>query len=231
MVNSLLILAFISFLLSVVASLALSFFAKKITREITNILVAVHFLLLAAFLSTYSRTGSILFPSLTNYFILGSFCLGIITSGIILKTQYPTMLKMYFLLYIISIPLFIISPSRILGFIVTADINAMQRDRIHVTDNYFLIAQTDHRNFGANPLPYKLTREMGLFHRTLHRDIMLPGICDSVNVIQKMRDSINVRFFFSHNHAIDSLDQILVLTPVRDNRRIITRKPKTINNQ
>lgn len=196
-----------------------------------NIIILVHFLLMAAFLSTYGYTGSIQFPSLSNYIFLGSFCLGIVTAGMILKSQHSTLLKAYFVLYILSLPLFILSPSRVLGFIVTGDINAIQRDRIHVTGNYFLVAQTDHRNCGSKPLPYKLTREMGLFHRTLQRDIMLPGICDSVNVIQRMPDFIRVRFFFTHNNANDSLDQLLGLTPVRDSSRFITRKPKTIDNK
>lgn len=229
MFTPLFILAFACYLLSLALALAGTFLTHIIPRIFINFSIVIHFLLLAAFIINFRYVGSIVHPAYANYIFLSFFCFGIITAGMIMRNKYPVFIKVYFILFLISLPLFIISPSRLLGFIVTGDINALHRERIHVSGNYFLVAQTDHRNNVKQLLPYKLTREMGMFHRTLQRDILLPETCDSVRIIDRTKDYIRIRVYYSDDHVKDSIDKTLGLNPVLDSTRVITRQPQKIS--
>lgn len=226
MFTPLFILAFTAYLLSVALALVGVIFSAKIPAIFIRITIVIHFMLLSICILFFNRLGTLENPSFVNILFLSFFCLGIIASGIIIRAGYPLYLKLYFLLFIISIPVFIVTPSRVLGFVVTGDIHSIHRNRIHITDNYFLVAQTDPQKEKSIRIPYKLVKEIGMFHRTLQRDIVLPEFFDSVRIIEKEQDSIRVRFFFSMDSIVDSLDQSLNIKPLRDSSRIITRQPK-----
>lgn len=230
MVTPLFILAFTCYILSIALAFAGSIFSRKIPTKYINITISIHVILLIICVTLFNRLGTIENPSVINYLFLIFFCLGIASSGIIIRSDYPIYLKTYFLLFLISIPLFIVSPSRVLGFIITCDIHAIHRNRIQVKDNYFLVAQSENQEKSNRRVPYKLIREMGMFHRTMQRDIMIPEIYDSLHIMEGKQDTILIRFFFSYDNIKDSIDQSLSLIPFRDSSRTITRQSQKIKH-
>ena len=87
-----------------------------------------------------------------------------------------------------------------IGFIASGEIHAYSPDRIHLNENYFLVQQNE-TSHPPHPdsVYYKAVREMGMFHKTLKRDIALPRNYDSVSVISAPGDEvIKLKVFREH---------------------------------
>ncbi len=204
MPSQLFIIAVTCYLVSVIAALTLSFFVKLIPSPFVVIMIVIHFIMLGCwfFLNNYIDAGSI------NYFFLASFCLGILTSGIILRSGFPIYLKLYFSIFLLSLPVFIIAPSRVLGFIVTGNFTTANPQRFHLSGNYYLVEQqgTSTPSYG-DTLFFKMVREMGVFHSTLARDIQLPRETDSVIILSNPDENpLWLRGYYLKEQHTDSFD-------------------------
>lgn len=233
MSSTLFILTITCYLLSLVATLTASFFARLIPARLVNIGMILHLLFLIAFIFIPKNQNSLELPGSSNYLFLSFFCTGILVSGVLLRKTYHPVLKGYFALYLLSALLFIFSPSRMLGFIASGQPDSFDPPRFHIADNYFLVGQdrtSRSENIGVS---FKLVREMGFFHKTLSRNIMIPPETDSVKLIDYIpQKSMMVRTFFSPGNTTDSSDILIEFVIVRDSSEVITRmKPGDINRK
>lgn len=186
---ALFILSITLYLVSMVASLIGSFFSRFIPSRLINTIIIFHFLSLIVWLILPKPDDSLIMPVTSNYFFLTFFCTGILLAGLILKGSYKPVFKIYFTLFLLSLVFFIVSPSRLIGFISTGKTDSYNPDRIHLSENYYLVQQNE---TGVAPHPdsvyYKAVREMGMFHKTLLRDIALPVDYDSIQVDNSLQN-------------------------------------------
>jgi hypothetical protein len=190
-----------------VGTLIGSFFVKHIPDRIIQAAIIIHFLIFIAWLLFRNNNDTLVSPGLSNYFFLAFFCSGILCAGIIARLKYPIYLKLYFFVYLLSLLVFVLIPSRVIGFIASGNLKAINPDRIHIRDNYYFVEQksmlagksTDHKQ-------YKLIREMGMFHKTLARDINLPvGTDSALMMTTELSEEFRLMIYYSDSLKTDSL--------------------------
>jgi hypothetical protein len=173
---------------SILFSLLLFVLNKSISNNIGKLFLVFHFFLLIIWIVSQ------LFAGKTNngfdiVFLL-FICFGIISSGFYLRKTGYKRLKIYTSLYLLTILFFVISPSRTIGFIGTGTLNFYNPNKIHITENYYLIEQIAITDVTTAQNSYKVIREMGFYHRTIKRDIPLFDSINSIKLINYKRDSI-----------------------------------------
>lgn len=188
--------------------------------------IIFHFLVLIFWLFLRSDLETVATPGNSNYLFLFFFCSGILVAGMMIRKIYPIYLKIYFSLFLLSVLVFLVSPSRILGFITSGNINAISAKRIHLTENYYLIEQQYVKTQLKDSLyPFKVVREMGFFHKTLARDVAIPVTSDSTKVLDfTENENIFVRIYFRNGKSADSLDKMVPLKMTGERSNSITKK-------
>jgi hypothetical protein len=204
-----------AFIISVVIGIILLIAGKGLKKEKFMLLISIHVILLVAligFLIINKNQSS-------NYLFLLFVCSGIILSGIAWKSDIQAFLRIYFSIFLLTIPLFIFSPSMLLNFLTTMSFNNPNDSMFLLKDNYYIEKQKASLKGGEN---YKLIKKKGMFHQTIVRDIEFGGKLDSIKVLQfKEGDEIIVRGYSSVvTHVstdIDSMDQSLKLIVKKQN--------------
>jgi len=228
MTPSLFILSISFYLVSLVAALVGSFFVRHIPERLVNTGMIFHILVFIFWLVFRSDAETVANPGNSNFLFLSFFCSGILVAGMMIRKMYPVYMKIYFSLFLLSVLVFLVSPSRVLGFICSGNINAISAKRIHLKENYYFVEQQS----VASPLndsiqAFKVVREMGFFHKTLTRDVMLPATTDSANVLEfKENENIFVRIYFLRGNNTDTVDIQVPLKSTRDSSSIITKQKK-----
>ncbi len=214
------------YLVSLVTSLIGALFVKHIPERLVNTGMIFHVLVFLFWLVFKNEVETVSSPGNSNYLFLSFFCSGILVSGLVLRMMYPIYMKLYFSLFLLSVVLFIASPSRVLGFICSGNINAISAKRIHLKENcYFIEQQSVKTNFADSLRAYKVVREMGIFHKTLTRDVALPVSTDSAKVLDfKENENIFVRIYFLRGNKADSLDMDVSLISSIDSSSTITKQ-------
>ena len=93
-------------------------------------------------------------------------------------------------------------------------------------ENYYFVEQQSliksNRDQSSN---FKVVREMGFFHKTLAREVLLPQKTDSILMLDfKENKNIFVRIYFNNNKSTDSLDLNVPLVSKSDSSNVITNK-------
>lgn len=175
----LLYVAIITYILSNIIALALVFTGKKLSPSWFRMLASLHLIFGLVFIFNLI-TNKEESPRYLSFLIF--FCSGIITGGLALGRETPLPLKIYFGLYCLSVFAFILSPSSVLNFLLTANVN--QHDELlSVRENYFLEKQSSTFRTDSSGTSYKLIEKKGMFHKTIARDLMFGGNLDSFKVI------------------------------------------------
>jgi hypothetical protein len=225
MSSTLFILTITCYLLSLVATLTASFFARLIPGKLVNAAVILHVLFLISYLFAPGSTNPLSLPGWSNYLFIAFFCSGILISGVLVRKPYHLILKGYFLLYLLSAMVFIFSPSRMLGFIASGQPDSFNPPRYHIADNYYLVGQDRSGGSEQGNIAFKLVREMGFFHKTLTRNILLPPATDSLKLLEyQEQKGMKIRAFFLSGNISDSTDLSLNFMIARDSSEVITRK-------
>jgi hypothetical protein len=208
------------FILSLVTGLILMIAAKGLKREKFLLLSSVHGMFLLAFLASLLLHGS---ASVYNYFFMTFICSGLVLSGIAWRSDAPGILRIYFSLFALTIPLFLFSPSMLLNFLLTMHYRGSNEPPLQVTGSYFLEKQSVSKKMDDQPY-YKLIRKKGLFHQTLQRDIDFGGRLDSIKLIEfSPGESLTIRGYTSIvTHVSSDIDSADI--PLRIN----TTKPGAI---
>lgn len=128
-------------------------------------------------------------------------------------------LKIYFGIYCLSVFVFIVSPSSLLNFLLTANF-ATHADMIPVRGNYFIERQTSTFSQDPTEIGYKLIEKKGMFHRTIARDLNFNGKIDSLKIVSfdEFKTAV-VRGYTGRKNfvedKIDSVDVTINLNPTR----------------
>ncbi len=182
-------------------------------------LASLHVIFGVLFLFTF-LTNKEESPRYVSFLIF--FCSGIITGGLALGTSTNLFLKIYFGIYCLSVFVFIVSPSALLNFLLTANF-VRHSDRIPVWDNYFIERQTSTFSPDSAEIGYKLIEKKGMFHRTIARDLNFNGKLDSIAVVSFEEFSTAVVRGFTSRKSfvedkIDSVDITIDLNPTKKDK-------------
>ncbi len=221
---TLFIISICSYLISMVGGLIATFFVGLIPKKFITWFAIFHIVLFGVWLIIKNKDETIFNPGYSNIVFLLFFCSGVFIAGMFLRSAYPLYLKIYFSAFLLSLAVFIISPSRVLGFIASGSLKAINPARFHVSENYFLVAQqeTKLRSTDKSIKPFKLVREMGMFYKTLSRDVLLPETTDSVHLLQSNFDKlVTIRVYFDEASNSDSVDMKINIGNGKDNSKTI----------
>lgn len=170
------------FIASLIAGLALMIAGKDMKRDRFLLLSALHGIFLFGFIASIllKKNDS---ENIYNYFFMAFVCSGIILSGLSWRSQSPFALRIYFSIFILTIPMFLFSPSMLLNFLLTMNYSSTSGPVFQVTGRYFIERQTT--TTSADGIPhYKLIVKKGMFHETILRDIIFGGTLDSLRLIE-----------------------------------------------
>ena len=219
----LLYIAIISYILSNIIALAFVFTGKKLNPGFFRLLAALH-LVFGIFFIFNLINNKEESPRYVSFMVF--FCSGIITGGLALGTKTNIILKIYFGLFCLSIFVFILSPSLLLNFLLTASFNR-HRDMMPLKENYYLERQTSTFSSDSSGMKYKVIRKKGMFHETIARDLDFKGKLDSMKILSfGERKYFLIRGYTSNKSfvedKIDSVDITVDLLPAR--KDIIERR-------
>lgn len=200
-------IAIIGFLVSVSVALMLLAAGKNISKQHISLLGLFHAFLLLAFLASLALSSGSNAP---NYFFTAYVCSGILVSGLFLRSKFQIILKIYFSLFVIPIPLFLFSPSMLANFLLTMHYADSFGPKFPLVGKYYLEAQHTIKEDDTKPL-YKLMLKRGMYKQTIERDIAFKGRLDSVLVLEMHPPhSMKVRGYSSNSTFVtqenDSLD-------------------------
>jgi hypothetical protein len=197
------------FILSVISGLILMITSKNIRREKFLLFASFHLLLFLAFIA------SLLLQKdndkiVINYFFLFYVCSGITLSGMAWRIQVFKFLKYYFSVFILTIPLFLVSPSTLLNLILTLRASGTNGPSYHIMSRYFIEEQNNSLKTNNTPL-YKVIQKRGMFHKTIQRDLDFGGRLDSIRLLESdNKKTIRIRGFTGKttfvSETIDSTD-------------------------
>jgi hypothetical protein len=205
------------FIISLITGLVLMISWRNLSRERFVLLATMHAILLMGFIASLLLRQEKNSP---NYFFMIFICSGVILSGLAWRSQAPKILRTYFSIFILTIPLFLLSPSRLLNFLLSMKFSTTTGPSFDLGSRFFLEKQ-----HAATEKPsYKVIRKRGFFHKTIQRDIQFGGELDSVRVLRfESGMFIHLRGFTSKKSyvsiKIDSTDAEV---------RLVSRKPGTI---
>ena len=210
----LLFVAIIGFILSNIIALALLFTGKRLKHGWLRMLISLHIIFGVLFIFNFI-TNKEESPRYVSFLVF--FCSGIITGGLALGTSKNMFLKIYFGIYCLSVFVFIVTPSTLLNFLLTANFR-VHSDLIPVHGNYFIEKQSSTFSADTSQVSYKLIEKNGIFHRTIARDLDFNGKLDSVHVLSfEEKVSMVVRGYTSAGNFvednIDSSDVTIDLNP------------------
>lgn len=211
-------IAIIFFITAVVSGVISMIVGKNISKQKFILFAAIHGMFLFAFIaSLILRKDSTAY----NYFFLIYICSGIVLSGVAWRSSIFIGLKIYFSLFAITIAMFILSPSRLVNFLLTTKYIETLGETFHVTENYFLERQNSSMHEDDMPR-YKLIRKRGIFHSSIQRDLNFNGKLDSIKVLEFDKTSLGlIRGYTS--------SKTFVSTQVDSADVEITLKKKTID--
>lgn len=169
------------FILSVVGGLVLMLTGRGMSKDRFMLLTSIHLIFLLAFIASIiiKNEGN----SANNYFFMVFICSGVTLSGLAWRSEAQKLLKIYFSLFILTIPLFLLSPSTLMNFLLTMNLNNAGGREFHLRNEYYIEEQKSTRSSDEVP-HYKLILKKGMFHKTVQRDIVFGGKLDSLRVLE-----------------------------------------------
>ena len=201
------------FIVSLVIGLVLMISWRNLSRERFLLLTSIHSIFLIAFLASLLLKGSV--STGHNYFFTVYLCSGIVLSGLAWRSNAPKLLRAYFSIFILTIPLFLLSPSRLLNFLHTMKFTNTTGPSFELGSRFFLEEQSSAISQDGSPV-YKVVRKNGFFYKTIQRDLSFGGKLDSVRVLDfESNQFIRLRGYTSSvsyvSTTIDSSDAEVTL--------------------
>jgi hypothetical protein len=209
-------IAIFLFIASVIGGLILVITNKKMRKDRFLLLSSLHGILLFAFIASVILKKGVTNQVHFNYFLLIFICSGILISAVSWRTDIPKLFKYYFSLYLLTVPMFLISPSMLVNFLLTGKYTEATGPQFALGQRYFI--QTQGTVMTDDSVPhYKLIRLKGMFHETIQRDVVFGGKLDSVRVLQFDNNSmIEVRGYISKSNFVEVvLDSSDITLPLK----------------
>jgi hypothetical protein len=200
----LLVSTIIAYVLSLAATLILAITTRKLKPEAIRVPVMLHALLMVISLLLLATTS---LAHLYHYLVLATTCSGVALAGWAIRGTYlHKALKIYFGLYLLSVLLFLSSPTR-LFYILTGQAQAYQPEKsFHLIDNYYLVEQKSQLQTNDTLVQWKVIRKYGIYKKTIRRDIQFGWNPETVKLISMDADTMILRGYHTINHNIDSAD-------------------------
>lgn len=165
----LLIVTICLYVISVVFALLSGMAAKRIRPGKILMPMAIHLVLVF--------TGTVflaLLPEepLSHYLLLCGICTGVALSGWALRNEtLAVFFRVYLGCYLLSLPLFLWSPSLLFYIISGSHSEFREEQQIHLSNNYHLIEQQSMLANKGEPIRYKVVRKFGIYNQTLARNL------------------------------------------------------------
>ncbi|MCE2847476.1 MAG: hypothetical protein LW707_10710 [Sphingobacteriales bacterium] len=186
----LLVTTICSYILSVVVSLLLGMISKRLNPNGLRIGLALHgsfvALTVLALLSGFP-TGT------TGPLMLVAVCSGLALSGWGLRnTLLPLPLRVYLGSFLLSIAVFIWSPS-LLFYTISGHFEEYRPEhQVHLRGNHFLVEQQSMLQGTPGEGGYKVIRKFGIYNKTLTRDLHPRAIPRSASLTELGPDSLRI---------------------------------------
>lgn len=212
---------------SVIGALILMILGRQLDAKRFRLLAAAHGLLLLFFILTrlfLKGAGS----NPTDFSFLLFICSGVTLCGIVWRIPTALPFRIYFSIFVITFPLFIFSPSRLVNFLLTTTYSDTIGKSFPLSGDIYLEQQNSWSGSTVSN-KYKVIRKKGLFHKTLARDIQFSQPLDSLRtILYREGDTAILRGYSFHvsfvEVRIDSQDVNVSLKS--RNRNTIERRLK-----
>lgn len=134
-------------------------------------------------------------------------CSGIIPFTLIVRRKFPLILKIYFGVFMLSLPLFIIAPSKMLTILSMGYLNTENAHEMLLNKNYYLLKEQGLIKQNNNEATFKVVKRIGIFNKTLARNIFIGFMPDSAKILfLDEKSEIRLRAYKHSKTEIDSLD-------------------------
>lgn len=164
-----LVLTICLYILSIVAALILGMISKRFSEPALRLGLSIHVGLIALTLLFFLAFVEI---STWHYLMLLSVCSGLALSGWVLRS--PTVhkaLKAYFGAWLLTVLLFLWSPS-LLFYTISGHLSDYRPElEFHLGSNTFLTEQQSMLNTGTSSGRFKVIRKYGIYNKTLVRNL------------------------------------------------------------
>lgn len=144
-------------------------------------------------------------------------CSGIICFAFIIRKNFNLILKIYFSLFIISFPLFLLAPSRVFTVMSLGLLSTENANEIHLKDNYYMSREQGMIKHDSNMSTYKVTKRVGIFNKTIARELHFNFTPDSAIILfMNEKSEIRIRAFVKKGIAMDSMEAAVKTIATRD---------------
>lgn len=216
-----LILTICLYILSIVATLILGMVSGRFGPAAFRLGMAIHGGLLGLTALFYLAFREI--PA-WHYLLLTSVCSGLALSGWALRS--PTLnraWKTYFAAWLISIPVFLWSPS-LLFYSISGHLSEYRPElEIHLGSNTYLTEQQSMLNTGETPSGFKVIRKYGIYNKTLVRNLDFGRTPVQARLEEVDKDSLVI-----HATLSDGSSRSIGFNPGMK-KNTITRKPQPVD--
>ncbi len=178
--NLLLNFIIITLVFCFVLALVVLLLSTRIPKWVSYAMLSIHVFLAATSVIFYLRHNH---PGYVSIVFSSFVYTGILLFAFILRKNFPMPLKIYTAIFTLTLPLFILSPSRLISIITLGHLSATHAGELHITENYFLTKEQGMIQQQDSEATYKIIRRMGIFNKTLARNIQINFRPDSVKVL------------------------------------------------
>jgi hypothetical protein len=205
------------YLLSIIASLIVFLFNRHVSIVFSKIIVTLHLITgIMVLLLVFNESP------ITSWVSIFFWCSGIYLAGDIVRKSFPLALKAYFIAFLLTLPVFIVSPSRIIQLVAGKGFGKPGEGRIRIVENYFLVKTSEPLDTNGF-FRAKFIKEMGFFHKTMARDIPMPDKIDSTELIGSIDSTLNCKLVLYHGKSNDTI--FLQDFKLKPKANTITRRP------
>lgn len=150
-------------------------------------------------------------PLLFPLSLLLTVCTGLLVSGHFIGRPGMHPIKIYLVLYPLTLIIFLIKPSVLIHFLVNMEFNTTVEKSFLLKDNLYLEKQNTFSVIDSAGIPYKLVKKNGFFTQTLKRDIYLPENSDSIQLTSpENKETIYFRAYFRNQQKKTDSTEILI---------------------
>lgn len=180
MENLLLNFLIIALVLCFVAAIVLLIFSSRLPKWLGYGVLTLHAALAATAVFLFLRHNHPVYVSLIFSFTVYT---GILLFACIVRNNFALPLKIYASVFLLALPLFVISPSRLITIMTLGHLSASHAGELHLTGDYYLEKEHGMIEQKNTEATYKIIRRMGIFNKTLARNIQINFRPDSVKVL------------------------------------------------
>lgn len=176
------------YIIALVLAMILAMVSRRWPGEKIHMPLALHALLLllaVVFGLMFKGAGW------TGYFLILSVCSGVALSGWAIRNKSLAIpLRIYLSLYLLSVGLFLWSPSQLFYLISGNSDKYRKEQQFHLGKNYFLVEQNSMFSTGKEPSQYKFIQKYGIYNKTWVRNIDFGQSISKVSLLQFSEDTL-----------------------------------------